>query len=346
MKNVVRVGLLLLLITACGESFPPASVVSDFRSVAARVEAADDPRRANPSPGDATEVSILAIDRGTDITPTLTPGPLQWFFIPCIPLPTTIGPPICVAPIQPCEGCVATPPDDVLAEPESIRFTTPSAEELDQNGVDEVLLQGVLCSNGQPSPDALERFLLGESDDLNPCEGPATIEDRPIEGRFVSVEIPIESDPSDPNFNPEILTILLNGMQWPPPYDQGVPRTAPATGCAADLEGLTPEQRDQHPGAGSDPSVVELIVTEDSLQTSTVMGMEVTEEIQVSWLGDSGDFERTFSFITDPARSVLTQWRPFADAPEDGELVRFNFVIRDGRGGADWLQRGLCVLPP
>jgi hypothetical protein len=74
--------------------------------------------------------------------------------------------------------------------------------------------------------------------------------------------------------------------------------------------------------------------------------MTLTEEIQVSWLTDGGELERTFSFITDPARSVLTQWQPFSDAPEDGLLVRLTFVIRDGRGGSDWVERGLCVLPP
>ena len=56
----------------------------------------------------------------------------------------------------------------------------------------------------------------------------------------------------------------------------------------------------------------------DSLQSYLVGDMTVTEEIQVSWLTDGGDLERTFSFITDPARSVLTQWQPFSDAPEDG----------------------------
>jgi len=341
MNRVLVLGL--LFVVSCGESFPPASAVADFRVVGARVVAADDPDRANPSPGDATEVSILAIDRGSTSTPSLTPGPLQWFFVPCVPLPTTIGPPICSTPIEPCEGCIASPPPNLLDEPEAIRFTAPSAEDLDAADATTVLLQGVLCSNGRPSPDAIEEFLRGESDDLSPCEGPPTIEDQPIEGRFLTVTIPIEDDPSNPNFNPEISSVLLNGMQWPPPYDEGVPRTAPATGCAAEL---TEDERERQPRAGDDPSTIELAVTQDSLQTYTMDDMALTEEIQISWLGDSGDFERTFSFITDPARSVLTQWQPFSDAPEGGTLVRFNFVIRDGRGGTDWLERGLCILPP
>ena len=89
-----------------------------------------------------------------------------------------------------------------------------------------------------------------------------------------------------------------------------------------------------------------LVEDQGDPQTGLKAETAVIEEIQVSWLTDGGDLERTFSFITDPARSVLTQWQPFPDAPEDGSLVRLTFVIRDGRGGTDWVERGLCVLPP
>jgi hypothetical protein len=74
--------------------------------------------------------------------------------------------------------------------------------------------------------------------------------------------------------------------------------------------------------------------------------MELTEEIQVSWLADGGGYETSFSFISEPANSVLTSWQPPAGVPDDGQLVRFTFVIRDGRGGTDWAERGLCILSP
>ena len=346
MKQRSALALLFLFTAACSESFAPASLVTDFRVVAAKAEVASDPARANPNPGEELEVSLLSIDRGAVATPpALTPGPLQWALVPCVPVPVTIGPPICLTPIEPCAGCVAVPPDDALAEPQGMRFQVPSESELEQADASSVLFQGVVCSNGQPSEDAIVRFLAGESDDLVPCEGPATIPEQPIEGRFVSVEIPIERDPSDPNLQPELQSILLNGAQWPPPYDEVVPRTAPRTGCAGDLEGLTEEQRTAHPRAGDLPSSINLSVSQGSLQIYAIDEVERTEEIQVSWLADSGDFERTFSFITDPARSVLTQWQPFTSADESGRLVRFNFVIRDGRGGSDWVERGLCILP-
>ena len=337
---------LLILVAACSESFLPAWAVTDLRVTGARVEVDGQSERARPEPGDPVRVSLLVIDQGApapdpempDDT-ALTPGLLQWSFIPCIPAATLIGPPICQIPIQPCEGCRGTPPEDELDLP-VFRFQAPSQAELDSADADSVVVQGAICVDGPPAEEAIVRFILGETDDLNPCEDPSN------EGRFVTVQVPIEPTPEEPNLNPELLSITLDGRSWPPPYDEMVPRTAPRTGCRADLEGLTDEERAQHPTAGSPASSIQLAVTSESLQPYMAAEMALTEEIQVSWLTDGGDLERTFSFITSPATSVLTNWKPFSDAPEDGLLVRLTFVIRDGRGGTDWAERGLCILPP
>jgi hypothetical protein len=334
---------LLVLVAACSESFLPAWGVTDLRVTGARVEVAGQPERARPDPEDTVEISLLVVDQGAPESedpdaPTLTPGLLQWSFVPCIPAPTLIGPPICQIPIQPCDGCRGTPPDPALAFP-VIRFQVPSQAELDAAEADSVVVQGAICAGGPPAEDAILRFILGETDDLNPCEDPSN------EGRFVTVVVPIEPTPEDPNLNPELLSITLDGKSWPPPYDEGVPRDALREGCLADLDGLTAEERAQHPVAGTASADIQLAVTSASLQSYMVGEMTRTEEIQVSWLTDGGELERTFSFITAPATSVLTRWRPFPEAPRDGLLVRLTFVIRDGRGGTDWLEKGLCVLP-
>jgi len=337
MRHRLTLLLSLCLVVACSESFLPAWAVTDLRAVAALVEVEGKADRARPDPGDDVRVLIVVVDQGAPPSDDpLTPPTLWWSFIACIPQPTLIGPPICRDLIQPCNGCVGTPPD----YPVEMGFAVPSEAELEAAGATQVLLQGAICANGPPAQDAILRFIIGETDDLNACEDPNN------EGRFVSVSIPIEVTPDDPNLNPAISTITLNGRAWPPPYDDIVPRTAPRTGCKADLDGLTNEERMAHPLAGTPASSINLHVTPDSLQPYVVGDMTLTEEIQVSWLVDGGDLERTFSFITDPARSVLTHWQSFPDAPEDGLLVRFNFVIRDGRGGTDWVERGLCVLPP
>lgn len=342
MKRVVGL-MALVLLSACSESFLAAWAVTDLRAVAGRVDVEGEPERANPSAGEPVQVSILVIDQGAPPSefpeiPALTPGLLQWGFVACIPEPTLFGPPICRDRIEPCEGCVATPPTDPLALP-LLRFTAPSQEELDAANADSLVVQGAICAGGPPAQDAILRFILGETDDLNPCEDPSN------EGRFVTVSIPIERDVADPNLNPMITTVTLDGSAWPPPYDTGVSRTAPRTGCVEDLAGLSPEEQAAHPVAAGPPMAINLLISPESLQTYAVEENEVVEEIQVSWLADGGGYERTFSFITDPARSVLTQWQPFSSAPEDGTLVRFNFVIRDGRGGTHWVERGLCVRP-
>jgi hypothetical protein len=329
---------------ACSENFPPASAVTDLRVVAARVDVEGEPGRANPSPGQGVVVSLLVIDQGappSDLpeVPALTPPLVQWAFVACIPQPTLIGSPICRSAIEPCEGCIGTPPDDPFALP-VLRFAVPTEDELQEAEADSVIVQGAICADGPPSEDSILRFILGETDDLSPCEDPSH------EGRFVTVVVPVESDPDDPNLHPQISSVTLNGAAWPPPYDEGVPRTAPRTGCGVDLDGLTEEARTAHPTAGSPASTINLQVTPDSLQPYVEGDEERIEEIQVSWLADGGGFESTFSFITEPARSVLTQWKPSSEAPVDGILVRFTFVIRDGRGGTAELERGLCILSP
>ena len=343
--------MLLCLLMACSESFLAPSAVINLRVIGARIDVQGAPGRANPSPGDDVQASILVIDRGA--TPELT-----WAFVACVPTATRIGVPICGTRIDGCDGCVGPQPGDPFALPVigfQVPSQVPSEEELDAVEAREVLLQGVVCGEGVPSADAIVRFLSGETDDLEPCE-PDPI-DEPLpgapppetppepEGRFVTVQIPIERDPEDPNLNPEILGISLNGSAWPPPYAEGVPRDAPSD-CKANLDALTPEEREKHPVAGSPPSTINLSVTSDSLQSFTIDGVDFTEEIQVSWLADGGGFEVAFSFITDPASSILTQWQPFSNADPEGELVRFNFVVRDGRGGLDRVERGLCLLPP
>lgn len=341
----------LCFVIACSDSFLPPSAVTDLRVIGARIEVQGAPGRANPSPGDAIQASILVIAPGAppseqEGVPALTPPLLNWAFVACVPAATTLGPPVCGAVIAPCEGCVGAPPSDPFAYP-IIDFRVPSREELDAVDARRVLLQGVVCSNGTPSQEAILRFLSGETDDLVPCEGPPIDERAPIEGRIVTVQIPVERDPEDPNLNPGIASISLNGGSgWPPPYAEGVPRTAPRTGCKAELDMLSEEERDRHPVAGSAPSNINLSVTNGSLQSFTINDVEAIEEIQVSWLADGGGFQVAFSFITDPASSILTMWQPSSEVPEDGRLVRFNFVIRDGRGGLDHVERGLCILPP
>jgi hypothetical protein len=76
---------------------------------------------------------------------------------------------------------------------------------------------------------------------------------------------------------------------------------------------------------------------------------DLRETLTLSHLATGGDLERQFSVIeptdTRAPPSVSLDWRAPKDAPATGTLVRFAFVLRDGRGGADWTLRDLCVTP-
>ena len=245
------------------------------------------------------------------------------------------------------DGCEGTPPENALAFP-VVRFTIPSEEELTAAEADFVVLQGAVCANGPPAGvQTIVAFLTGESDVLDPCPkivvDPETgeVEEFPDnEGRFISVEILIEDQPENPNLNPTVEDVTLDGDPWPPPFEQGVPRDQSDTDCA-DLV----EDRSVLPVADGSISLIELGATGSSFQQYSVDDRVMTEEMQVTWLADGGAFESSFSFIADPARSAVMQWAPPNFPPASGRVVRFNFVIRDDRGGIDRVERGLCVVP-
>jgi hypothetical protein len=71
------------------------------------------------------------------------------------------------------------------------------------------------------------------------------------------------------------------------------------------------------------------------------------ESLRISHFASAGELERPFSeVLPDDSASPLTlTWNPPKQAPADGELVRFWFVVRDLRGGSDFTERALCLTP-
>jgi hypothetical protein len=71
------------------------------------------------------------------------------------------------------------------------------------------------------------------------------------------------------------------------------------------------------------------------------------EELRISHFSSLGELERPFSEILpeETAVSASVGWKPPKSAAPDGELVRFWFVVRDLRGGSDFTERALCLLP-
>ena len=88
----------------------------------------------------------------------------------------------------------------------------------------------------------------------------------------------------------------------------------------------------------------ERYVREDEIEL-----VELREEILFSWFGTHGEWERDYTY-TEEGRIGLaeagTNWLHVGDdIPADTEILCY-FVIRDGRGGADWTRRVVRVVVP
>jgi hypothetical protein len=68
----------------------------------------------------------------------------------------------------------------------------------------------------------------------------------------------------------------------------------------------------------------------------------VRESLQLSHFTSAGDLSRAFETIAWDSDELLrrTTWK----APKQAGLVRFWLVLRDFRGGGDFVERSVCVL--
>lgn len=105
------------------------------------------------------------------------------------------------------------------------------------------------------------------------------------------------------------------------------------------------------PCAGASPSVLadgavhqlRVGVSADDRESDGARG----ELSELSSFATAGTLSRVFSFIESgsDATEVALEWKAPRAAPAGGSSVRFFFVLRDGRGGADLAERALCVVP-
>jgi hypothetical protein len=71
------------------------------------------------------------------------------------------------------------------------------------------------------------------------------------------------------------------------------------------------------------------------------------ESLLISHFASGGDLERAFSPVQPETPEIAADiaWTAPAVSDAEGELVRFWFVVRDLRGGSDFAERALCVVP-
>jgi hypothetical protein len=304
-----------LCLNACGDPLIPRELVQGSRVLGARVELDGNAEAAWVAPGRTASVRWLLVSPSG-------PPVLGWAFSLCVAAPVSRDLPVCAAP----SFAQFTSSEPTAVEPR-IEFTMPDETTLD--GAGQITANGALCSSGRPivarggvepttvrCPESNERPLLatmgifvsrGESTNTNPA--------------LRSVEIRIDD---------------VRWSNWPEP-------AAAPSGCAALGESL-PVVR-----TGSSPHTLSFALPAalaEALPTVSARSADV-ETIQLSHFVTAGDLERAFSAVDlgKPTPQVSVTWTAPRDVPSDGQLVRFYFVLRDGRGGVDWSTHAVCVTP-
>jgi len=189
----------------------------------------------------------------------------------------------------------------------SIEFDAPA----ELSGKEWLAVQGVVC----PAGGALEA-----------AAGDACSNGR---GQAVSVDFPMD-DGSAPNTNPSILNVSFDGLELP--ADTGT-----SDDCSA-LPQIKAGSKDHPLHVELDPSSRDPLPVVESSDADR-------ESLLVSYFITHGLVDHAWGSIPSTAAntSTTTNW----DAPGTREplLARFILVARDGRGGSDFTERRVCVVP-
>jgi hypothetical protein len=295
----------------CSDPIKDPQRIEELRVLAARLEVTAAPDLAWPRPGDGAVVRWLVV------APQPAPA-FAWHLVACLAEPGPQGFPRCVAdPFASVGGAApAVAPEVAFQLPPGLEVAPPAR----------LAVLGIFCGEGEP---VLADDVLGS---------------RCSQGERIVADFETQvGDDGEPNRNPTLsdATVELDGTPWSPPNEP-----AEAIQRCAERQ-PTPELPAARVGSGThairvvlDSADRDAIVTDDSLAPDH-------EELQVSEFATAGLLDRQFSFIEPTAESfaVETDWKPPKAAPDGGGLVRFYFVVRDLRGGVDWSERRLCLVP-
>ncbi|MGC4093472.1 MAG: hypothetical protein QM756_37360 [Polyangiaceae bacterium] len=216
--------------------------------------------------------------------------------------------------IECSEAPFASDVSDASGENPSFEFSVPA--DLDSEAQPRLGVLGKLCPNGTGQIDV----------DRASCDG---------------AELPVSLDmflagAETTNLNPGIPSdaIALDGAEW---------AAASVTNGACSGLGMTEVSL----GAGQHQIQIALPEsTREALLTHSSADA-ARESVRISHFVSAGELERPFSEIlpSDAAVTTSLSWKPPKTAAPGGQLVRFWFVVRDLRGGADFTERALCLLP-
>lgn len=300
--------LLLAGAIACEDPLTDPAVIASPRIVGARVGGEGDPTLAEPGAGQAATLDWLVLSD----QPGAFTARIAW----CSAAPTVIGAPRCAG--EPFEEQSAT---GRFGEPLRLGFSLPSELE---PGDAWLAWIGICDDGGEARFDAAAgAFLCGQGE--------------PLSG-FYRGFVPEGA----PNRNPSLAddTLVLDGAAWAAP-DAG----SLEAGAACLGSGL-PELRAEQPS-----SVRFELGGDDREALENVPGTYAArprESLVYTHLATQPGLDRAFSSI-DYDASELAFEVPFdAERPAspEGTTLRFVLLVRDERGGVDWLLRQACLLPP
>lgn len=300
---------------ACGDPLVAPELIASTRVLAARTEAAGDAQRAWVMPDEAASVRWLVASPGG------APA-LAWGFSACVAEAVSRGLPICSAP--PFAQFTST--EVSSGEP---RFDITMPDRANLGTATQIAIDGVFCASGAPA--------LGASGvDFTATTCPDASE-RPL---FATVNVQAELEGAA-NANPDFgrVSIQFDGAQW------AALGEAPsgAVGCVNQLPSIP------HVGAGGANHQLEFAVPID--MSEPLPGVSVhsatRETLSLAHFVTAGDLERAYSDVNLAANPALVRvnWKTPPTVDAGGALVRFYFVLSDGRDGTDYTERDVCVTP-
>jgi hypothetical protein len=300
---------------ACGDPLVAPELIANTRVLAARTEAAGDVNRASVMPAEAASIRWLVA------TPNGPPS-LGSSYSACIAESVSRGLPICAA--SPFAQFTSS---EVSSSEPRFDLTLPDADSL--GTTPQVVVSAGFCSSGVPINGT-----MGLDFATTRCPDAS---EPPL---FATFELSAALDGTT-NANPDFsrVQIQFDGAQWPISNDE----QALSAACASQDFTIP------HVAAGGTNHEILLSVPSDMSEPLSQRSVHSAsrETLALAHFVTTGDLERAYSNVnvqTDPAL-VRVNWKSPGSINTNGALVRFYFVLRDGRGGADYTQRALCVTP-
>jgi hypothetical protein len=294
-------------LSGCQDPLTDPATVLGPRVIGARVRAAGDPRVAEPAAGQSASIDwLLVSNRRAALS-----ARVAW----CRAEPTLLGAPRCDGPSFDEQRVTGS-----FGEPLTLDFSVPA----DALPGDVWLAWLDYCENGEATFDASE----SEFD----CSGAGESLSAYYRGFLPSEE---------PNQNPSLGDdqLLIAGSPW-------LEAEAPPAGEACGDSALA------RISAGQSAAVTFALVGDDREALESEPGEYAThdrESLVYTHVASHPGLDRAFSAIDfdsdQPSFELPFDFGQAAAPAPEGETLRFFLVVRDERGGVDWLRRDACLLP-